>query len=356
MAGDTAIELATLIQVVVQKIPLWIAAFIVMILAVVIAKIGRSIIENKLAEKGIEEEHKELQILGGRVTYTGILMLGITVALKIAGIDLTSILAAVAFGIGFALKDMIMNFLAGILILIGRHFTLGDFISVGGTLGKVVEIQSRVTILKAIDGTKVIVPNADLFKKQVISFTSNPFRRIEVAVGVEYRSDLENVLKVCMKAIKTTEGVLVEPKPAVLISDFGDSAITIKLKAWVDSKGGWIKIKSNLVLNVKKLFDEHNITIPWPIRTSVQDKDQDYTEKPLVEPVATEEEVAPPVPEAPVQPGATTTAAQVATPAAPATPAVTPQVTAQAQVAAQPVPVPTADAQDQGLKPLNEQR
>ncbi|MDA1060941.1 MAG: hypothetical protein O3B47_04065, partial [bacterium] len=73
IASDTTLELANLIQVVIQKVPLWIAAIIVMFLSIIVAKIGRSIIENKLAEKGIEEEHKELQILGGRVTYTGIL-------------------------------------------------------------------------------------------------------------------------------------------------------------------------------------------------------------------------------------------------------------------------------------------
>ena len=147
VASGTALELASLIEFVLTRIPLWIAGFVVIVLSVIVAKVGRRIIENKLAEKGIEEEHKELQILGGRITYTAILTLGITIGLKIAGIDLTTILAAVAFGIGFALKDLIMNFLAGIMILLGQQFTIGDFISIGGTLGKVVEIQSRVTIL-----------------------------------------------------------------------------------------------------------------------------------------------------------------------------------------------------------------
>ena len=63
----------------------------------------------------------------------------------------------------------------------------------GGTIGRVVEIQSRVTILQAIDGTKVIVPNAELFRKQVTSYTSNPFRRIEVEIGVDYRTDLKTL-------------------------------------------------------------------------------------------------------------------------------------------------------------------
>ncbi len=283
VAGGTATQLAQLIEMVLTRIPLWIAAAIVVLITFFIAKIARNIVENKLAEKGLEEEHKELQILGGRMTYVGILTLGVTVGLKIGGIDLTTILAAVAFGIGFALRDLIMNFLAGVMILVGRHFVLGDFIKVGETLGKIVEIQSRVTILQAIDGTKVIVPNADLFTKQVTSFTSNPFRRIEVVLGVDYRTNLENALKVCMKAVKETKGILIEPAPAVIVDNFADSGVELKIRGWVDSKGGWIKIRSEMAMNIKKEFDKHGITIPWPIRTIAYDKDSETIEKMIEE-------------------------------------------------------------------------
>lgn len=282
VAGETASELANLIEIIISKIPLWIAAFIVIVVAFLGAKIIRGIVESKLADK-IEEEHQEIQILAGRMTYAGIMALGVTIGLKIAGIDLTSIIAAVAFGIGFALKDMIMNFLAGIMVLLSRHFTIGDFINVGGTLGKVVEIQSRVTVLQAFDGTKVIVPNADLFQKQVTSLTSNPFRRIEILVGVDYRNDLENVIRVIMSVLKHTHGVLAEPKPAVVVDSFADSAINLKVKAWAESHGGVIQIKSRLVIAIKQAFDEYGITIPWPIRTIVYDKDQEHAERQMEE-------------------------------------------------------------------------
>ena len=289
IAEETTSELVGLVQLLITRIPLYIAAFILVILAIIVAKIGRKIVENKLSESGIDEEHQELMILGGRMTYATILTLGITIALKIAGIDLTTIIAAVAFGIGFALKDLIMNFLAGVFILVSKHFTLGDFISISGTIGKIVEIQSRTTVLQAIDGTKVIVPNADLFKKKVTSFTSNPFRRIEVIVGVDYRTNLENTVKVCMKALKETKGVLNAPKPAVLVSKFGESSIELKVRAWVESRGGWLKVKSDLVLEIKKQFDAYGITIPWPIRTVAYDKDQEKVEKIMEEEQAKEE-------------------------------------------------------------------
>lgn len=330
VASGTVLELAKLVELVITKIPLWIAGAIVVILSVLVAKLAKSIVANKLEEKGVGEEHKELQILGGRIAYSTVLILGITVGLKIAGIDLTTILAAVAFGIGFALKDLIMNFLAGIMLLVSHHFTIGDFISVGGTIGKVEEIQSRVTVLKAIDGTKVIVPNAQMFKKQVTSFTSNPFRKITLEVGVDYRHKLENVVKICMNALKHTKGVLLEPKPSVVVAGFGENAVKLKIKAWVSSTGGWIKIKSELAKNVKSRFDKYGITIPWPIRTIAQDKDSPIEEKDFIE----KEEAA--------KPEAATPVVTSQTPVVPQTPQVVPQE--------------VESGNEQPLRPLGEKR
>ncbi|MBP9770873.1 hypothetical protein KBC97_01790, partial [Candidatus Gracilibacteria bacterium] len=87
VANQTSGQLADLVTVIVEKIPLWIAAFIVIVLSFIVAKIVRSIVENKMAEKGIEDEHKEIQILGGRMSYVIILTIGFTMGLKIAGID-----------------------------------------------------------------------------------------------------------------------------------------------------------------------------------------------------------------------------------------------------------------------------
>lgn len=273
ISEGTTSELAGLIETIITKIPLWIAAFIVILMSIFLAKIVKSIVENKMAEKGIEDEHKEVQALGGRIAYMVVLTIGMTVGLKIAGIDLTTIIAAVGFGIGFALKDLIMNFIAGVMIIVGRHFMVGDFINIGGTIGKVMEIQSRVTVLRGIDGTKVIVPNSKLFGNTVTSYTSNPFRRIEIIVGVDYGTNLENAVKVCMHAIKVTKKILVEPKPYILINEFADSSINLKIRVWVESRSAWLKTKSNLVLNIKKAFDEYNINIPWPITQFAQYKD-----------------------------------------------------------------------------------
>lgn len=271
VAGETESQLQGLLDFFIVKIPSFIAAFIVFVLFFFIAKAIKGIVENKMGQKF--EEHKEMQILAGRTASTTTLIIGATVALNIAGIDLTVIIAAAGFGIGFALKDIIINFLAGVFTLAQKQYTIGDFIKVDDTIGKVMEIQARATVLQALDGTRVVVPNSELFTKQVTSFTSNPFRRIEVSVGVEYSTDLHLAVKTCYEALKNTQGILLQPKPAVLVDEFGESSINIIIRGWVESRGGWLTIRSNLATQIKIEFDKVGINIPFPIRTIVYDKD-----------------------------------------------------------------------------------
>jgi small-conductance mechanosensitive channel len=238
-----------------------------------------------------------------------------------------------------------MNFLAGIMILMSRQFTIGDFIKVNGTLGKIIEIKARNTVLQAIDGTRVIVPNADLFNNQVTSMTSNPFRRIEVETAIDYRINMENAIKVCMQAVKKTEGVLLEPKPAVIYTGFGDSNIDMKVRCWVQSRSPWLKIKSNLIKNLMEEYNKYGITMAYNTVNLLNDKENPIDEK-IIEKKKALKVVG---------------AKLVATPAgngagnANAVPVVTGQtlVTPATQVA-EAVPVKADDDDDKPLKPLAE--
>lgn len=250
----------------------WIAAIIVVLASIYLSKMIKKVVVDRVADK-MGDEHEEVLILVGRATYAAVLAVGLTIGLKVGGIDLTVIIAAVGFGIGFALQDIIMNFIAGVIILASRQFAIGDFIEVNSTLGQVKEIQSRATILQALDGTKIIVPNSDLFTNPVTSYTSNPFRRIEVPVGVEYRTDLKKATNVMLMVLHQHQRVMKEPAPAVILDEFSDSAITFKVRFWVESKDRWIQIKSEVIQQLKDALDEAGINIPFPIRTLVFDKD-----------------------------------------------------------------------------------
>lgn len=262
-AGDgLAAKIASFFDFIIGRVPSWIAGIIVFILAFAAAKIAKTAVESRISDK-IDEEHQEVLILSGRVSYFGTLIFGITIALKIAGIDLTTILAAVAFGIGFALQDLIMNFLSGVLLLVNRQFTIGDFIKVGSTLGRVMEIQTRATILKAVDGTKVIVPNATIFRSQVVSMTTNPTRRISIPIYISYDVDIKYAIKIAMHVLKKHPKIIQKPAPSIIVKDYGDSEIDLEARFWVGSRDGWIKIKSAVMHEMIESLAKAGIDAPF---------------------------------------------------------------------------------------------
>lgn len=265
VAVQTQDQISQLIGTILMKIPLWVTALIVFILSFVIARVVKNIVENRLLTEGVEEEHKELTIVAGRTAYVAVLIMGLTIGLKIAGIDLTTIIAGGAFGIGFALKDLIMNFIAGVIVLSARHFTIGDIILVKGHFGKIEEIQARATIIKKFDGTKVVIPNATLFKNSVISYTSNPFRRVEVLVGFTYDTNLKKALKICKEVALNTKNVVAEPKPRVFFYEIGDSEVLGKVFVYVESKKGILTVRNLLIQNLFNEFKKHkDIKLTYP--------------------------------------------------------------------------------------------
>ncbi len=263
-----------------EKAPAWIAAMVVFASSFFVAKMVKERVIDRVSEK-LGEDDKDVLVLIGRITYVAVLGVGITVALKIGGIDLTPLVAAVGFGLGFAMQDLVMNFLAGVLILLNRPFHIGDYIKVNDTVGQVMEIQSRATILKALDGTRIIVPNAELFTTQVTSFTSNPFRRVEIELGVSYAADLSHATRVTMEVVKAHPKVLHEPPPSITWTGFGEENIDFTARFWVGSKDGWVKVKSELIQAIKKAYDEQGIEMAYPTRTLLFSRETEGTQVPV---------------------------------------------------------------------------
>ncbi|KKU80489.1 MAG: MscS Mechanosensitive ion channel [Candidatus Peregrinibacteria bacterium GW2011_GWA2_47_7] len=247
------------------KLPSWIAGVLVFLLSIGVARMIKRSVETRISEHIDEEENEAISVLIGRVTYFGVLTLGTTIALKIAGIDLTTILAAVAFGIGFALRDLIMNFIAGIMLLVSKQFIIGDFIKIEGQVGKVVEIQSRATILKAVNGTKLIIPNSKIFSNVVTSFTSNPMRRIDIPVYVAYGTDLDYAVQVTLDVLKKHPKILKKPAPSVRIIGFGGSSIDMKALCWVSRDAGWLKVRHEMITMIDKAYTDAGIIVPYDI-------------------------------------------------------------------------------------------
>lgn len=188
---------------------------------------------------------------------------------------LGTVVGLIGLGLSFALKDIIANFISGLLIMIGRPFKIGDQIAVAGEEGTVQDIQVRATEIMTFDGRKIIVPNSKLYSDIVINNTAYDLRRFEVIVGIGYDEDVEKSKSAAMEVLDEAETVESEPEPQVLVNELGGSSVNLKLRGWTSSeRAGLVKASSEVTQNVKSRFDEEGIDIPYPIRTVYMNEEE----------------------------------------------------------------------------------
>lgn len=255
----------------VDRIVTYFSAVVVFLIGIFLGWIVRILILRAIERSRGDYIREATKILIGRVIFALIAFVSLAIFFAMIGVDMWTVFAALGLGIGFAFKDIISNFMAGVIILLQEKINIGDLIRVGNetekVFGTVMDITGRATILYAFNGTEIIVPNADIISKQVICYNSNPFRRIDFAVGISFGSDIEKARQLALEAMKTIEGVEVQPEPSVIATGFLANAVELKVRFWVQSRGGWIKIRTQVIRRVKEAFDQNGIVIPFPIRT-----------------------------------------------------------------------------------------
>ncbi len=244
---------------------IFVALNVVVVTVIVGSLLSRWIRRKLEAKQG--DRHRELVILYSRITFTTVFLVGTMIALSMAGIPLQWFSGAIGLGLGLALQGPVGNFVAGITLLSNDKFNLGDFIEVNNTKGTIVDIQSRVTTLRGVDGTEINIPNLDLLTNKVICYTKNPVRRIDFRIGVGYGTNIKKAQELILKAIKTNPAVEPEPNSAVLVAEIGESAIVLEIRAWVESHSKWWEVKSELTHVAFDALQSAGIEIPYPVRT-----------------------------------------------------------------------------------------
>jgi small-conductance mechanosensitive channel len=167
--------------------------------------------------------------------------------------------------LGFALKDILSNFISGILILVLRPFELGDQIVVGETEGNVERIELRATQLRTYDGRVVLVPNAEVFTSRITNNTAAPIRRSSVTLFIGYDSDLQTAVTVMTEAAQATEAVLKDPPVSVRIRELGQDDILVVVRFWTDSRRSDFVATTSAVRGAIVLaFKDAGIGLPDP--------------------------------------------------------------------------------------------
>ncbi|WP_299699569.1 mechanosensitive ion channel family protein [uncultured Pontibacter sp.] len=197
----------------------------------------------------------------------GLIMIGLMVMLQLVGLTgiASGLLAGAglsAFVVGFALKDIAENFLAGIILAFNRPFSIDDTVKVRDFHGKILTLNLRSTQMKTFDGKDIYIPNSILLKEVVTNFTRDGLLRIEFIVNVGLQHDFEDVKKIIISNIEHLEGVLHEEKPAVVIEDFTATAMNLRVLIWVntyDYKMTTLVLKTKAMDCVKKALQKHGI-------------------------------------------------------------------------------------------------
>ena len=199
-----------------------------------------------------------------------IMGIGFIIALSAAGIEWSrfALLAgALGVGIGFGLQNLVNNFVSGLILIFERPIKVGDTVEVGQLLGNVKRIGIRASTIRTYDGAEVIVPNGNLISAELVNWTlSDRLRRLELAIGVAYGTDPNQVIKILEDSVEGKADILESPEPIVLFTGFGESSLNFVLRFWTANFEDWRTLQSNMYLALHNALYDAGIEIPFPQR------------------------------------------------------------------------------------------
>ena len=249
----------------IRLLPNIIVGAVVMLIFYVLGRVAQRLVQRG----GIRSQRENLgEVLGGFLKWV-VILLGFLLAATIIipslkpG-DLIGGLGVSSVAIGFAFKDILQNWLAGLLILIRQPFQIDDQIEVNGFEGTVERIETRATIIKTYDGQRIVVPNSDIYTNAVTVKTAHEKRRSQYDVGIGYGDGIEHARQVLVDAVSALADVQQEPKPEALTWDLSASWVTIRVRWWTDSRrADVVHVHAKVLTAIKMALDEAGIDMPY---------------------------------------------------------------------------------------------
>lgn len=260
-----------LIDGTVALLPKIVIALVVFLIFILIARGVQSIVQRATRDR----ESANVGVVLGRLARLAILFFGLLVGVSIVvptvgGSELLQLLGVSSVAIGFAFRDILQNYLAGILILLRQPFRRGDQIIFNTYEGTVEEIDTRSTLIRTYDGRRVVIPNGEIYTNSVLVNTTYGVRRSEYDVGIGYGDDLREAQRIMLEALRSVEGVLTNPAPDVLTVDLAGSSVNLRARWWTDAaRSDVVLIKHRVLTAVKEHLDEAGVDMPFPTQVTL---------------------------------------------------------------------------------------
>lgn len=195
-----------------------------------------------------------------------VMLIGVIVAVATFGVNITPLVAALGAAglvIGLALQGTLSNFASGLLILFYRPFDVGDVIDAADVAGKVETMTLVSTVVITFDNQQMIVPNNMIWNGVITNVTGRSTRRVDLTVGVDYRSDLDKTKRILEEMVKAHPKVLADPAPTIKLHEYADSSVNFIVRPWSKTSDYW-DVYWDLQAEIKKRFDAEGISIPYP--------------------------------------------------------------------------------------------
>lgn len=238
-------------------------------LVIVIFFVGRKLIKKivSLCDQALKRHGMEVTVrrfFCNVINALGyICMLGILLqTVGLTATSLTALVASAGVAVGLALQGSLSNFAGGVLILLMKPFVIGDYIVQGNTEGTVKEIGLVYTELITADNRLIVIPNGTLIDSSIVNVTATGKRRLELSVGIGYKSDLKKAKEVLIRLGENDPARDPENPVNVFVSELAESSVNLGLHVWVSSSEYW-NAKWRLTENIKMAFDEEGIEIPF---------------------------------------------------------------------------------------------
>lgn len=247
-------------------IDIGIRLFLVLLIYIVgrwLARMAQRIVEKMLRKREVDAVLVDFL---GSVVNIAVTVVAVIAALDQLGISPASLLAVVgaaSLAVGLALKDSLSNFAAGVMLVLFRPFTKGDFVDAGGESGTVDEVYLNSTRLVTPDNKLIMVPNSQIWNGSITNYSAKDTRRVDLVIGVGYDDDLKTAHDVIMGVLKNHDKVLQDPAPAVFVSNLGDSSVDFNVRPWVNTPDYW-GVYSDVLHQAKLALDEAGVSIPYP--------------------------------------------------------------------------------------------